>query len=116
MNDLVKKLSTVVGSEQISTDSSYLDEISWDALSEARIHPLHRPALAAPICAVMPRATEEVRQIVLFANAEKIPIVPYGGGSGLMGGALSVRPSIVMDLRAMNKVLEIDNDARSARV
>ena len=116
MNDLVKKLSTVVEPEQISTDSRYLDEISWDALSEARIHPLHRPALAAPICAVMPRATEEVRQIVLFANSEQIPLVPYGGGSGLMGGALSVRPSIVMDLRAMNKVLEIDNDARSARV
>ena len=116
MNDLVKKLSTVVGPEQISTDSRYLDEISWDALSEARIHPLHRPALAVPICAVMPRATEEVRQIVLFANAEKIPLVPYGGGSGLMGGALSVRPSIVMDLRPMNKVLEIDDDARSARV
>ena len=116
MNDLVKKLSTLVGPEQISTDSRYLDEISWDALSEARIHPLHRPALAVPICAVMPRATEEVRQIVLFANAEKIPLVPYGGGSGLMGGALSVRPSIVMDLRPMNKVLEIDDDARSARV
>jgi FAD/FMN-containing dehydrogenase len=116
MNDLVKKLSAVVGPEQISTDLRYLDEISWDALGETRIHPLHRPALATPICAVTPRATEEVRQIVLIANAEKIPIVPYGGGSGLMGGALSVRPSVVMDLRAMNKVLEIDIDARSARV
>ncbi len=116
MNELVKKLSTVIGSERISTESRYLDEISWDALSEARIHPLHRPVLATPICAVMPRATEEVRQVVLFANAERIPIVPYGGGSGLMGGALSVRSGIVMDLRAMNKVLDIDNDARSARV
>ena len=116
MNDIVKKLSTIIGSERISTDSRYLDEIAWDALSEARMHPLHRPALAAPVCAVMPQATEEVRQIVLFANAEKIPIVPYGGGSGLMGGALSVRSGIVMDLRAMNQVLEIDSDARSARV
>ncbi len=116
MKDLVKKLATVIGSERISTDPAYLDEIAWDALSEARIHPLHRPALAVPVCAVMPRATEEVRQIVLFANVEKIPIVPYGGGSGLMGGALSIRAGIVMDLRVMNQVLEIDRDARSARV
>lgn len=116
MNDLVKKISAVVGPQQISTDLDYLDELSWDALGEARIHPLHRPALATPICAVMPRATEEVRQIVLFANTEKIPIVPYGGGSGLMGGALSIRPSMVMDLRGLNKVLEIDSAARCARV
>jgi FAD/FMN-containing dehydrogenase len=116
MNDLVKKLAALIGSERISTDPGYLDEVAWDALSETRIHPLHRPALAAPICAVMPQATEEVRKIVVFANNEKIPIVPYGGGSGLMGGALSVRPGIVMDLRAMDKVLEVDSDARSARV
>jgi len=116
MDALVKKLSALVSPEQISTAPAYLDELSWDALSEARIHPLHRPERAAPICAVIPMTTEEVRQIVLLANAERIAIVPYGGGSGLMGGALSVRPSIVLDLRRMNKVLEIDSEARSARV
>jgi alkyldihydroxyacetonephosphate synthase len=116
MNDVAQKLSAFVSPEQISTDSAYLDELSWDALSEGRIHPLRRPPLAAPICAVMPTATEQVRKLMLFANAEKIAVVPYGGGSGLMGGALSVRPSIVLDLRAMNRVLEIDNAGRSARV
>jgi FAD/FMN-containing dehydrogenase len=116
MEALVKKLSALVSPERISTDPTYLDEVSWDALSEGRIHPLHHPELATPIFAVMPAATEEVRQIVLLANAEKIAIVPYGGGSGLMGGALSIRPSIVLDLRRMNKVLEIDNEARSTRV
>jgi FAD/FMN-containing dehydrogenase len=116
MDALVKKLSALLSPEQISTDPAYLDELSWDALSEARIHPLHQPELASPLCAVMPLATEEVRQIVLLANAEKIAIVPYGGGSGLMGGALSICPSIVLDLRRMNKVVEIDREARSTRV
>ncbi len=116
MNDLAKKLSTLIGAERVFTDSRYLDEIAWDALSESRIHPLHHPAPATPLCAVTPQATAEVQQIVRFANSEKIPIVPYGGGSGLMGGALSVGSGIVMDLRAMNHVLEIDNDARSACV
>jgi alkyldihydroxyacetonephosphate synthase len=116
METLAKKLSALMSPERISTEPAYLDELSWDALSEARIHPLHRPPLATPICAVMPVTTEEIRGIVLLANAEKIPIVPYGGGSGLMGGALSIRPSIVLDLRRMNKVLEIDEQARSTRV
>src|SRR5439155_34259 len=44
------------------------------------------------------------------------PVLPYGGGSGLMGGALSVRAGMVIDLRTMNRILEIDTGARSARV
>ena len=112
---LIDQLSRIVGSEGILTDPSRLDELSWDALSEGRLHPQRQPELAAPICAVAPVSTEEVRRIVLFANAEKIPIVPFGGGSGLMGGALSVCPAIVLDLRGMNRVLEIDTGARSAR-
>jgi alkyldihydroxyacetonephosphate synthase len=59
---------------------------------------------------------DEVRRIVLLANEQKIPIIPYGGGSGLMGAALSVQPGIVVDLRRMDRPLEIDIAARSARV
>jgi alkyldihydroxyacetonephosphate synthase len=116
MNDSVKSLSVIIAPERISSDPRHLDELSWDALSEGRLHPLRRPATAAPLCAVAPVSTEEIRQIVLYANGEKIPLIPYGGGSGLMGGALSIRPGIVLDLRRMDKVMEIDAAARSARV
>jgi FAD/FMN-containing dehydrogenase len=115
MNDILAKLSTWIDPARISTDAAQLDELSWDALSEGRIHPRHRPQLQTPVCAVAPQSTDEVRRIVHFANAENISLVPFGGGSGLMGGALSIRPSMVVDLRAMNRVLEIDSEARSAR-
>src|SRR5882724_9537063 len=116
MDNILTKLSTWIDPARISTDSVQLDELSWDALSEGRIHPRHHPQLQSPICVVRPQSTDEVRRIVQFANAEKISIVPFGGGSGLMGGALSIRPSMVVDLRAMNRILEIDVEARSARV
>ncbi len=110
------RLSQIVGAEHVITEQSRLDEISWDALSEGRIHPLKRPETTLPLCVVLPTSTAEVREIVLLANEEKVPIVPYGGGSGLMGGALSVKPGIVLDLRRMDKILEVDKEARSARV
>jgi alkyldihydroxyacetonephosphate synthase len=116
MDDPVKSLSAIIAPERISTNPRQLDELSWDALSEGRIHPSRRPEIAVPICAVAPVSTEEVREIVLHANREKIPLVPYGGGSGLMGAALSIRPAIVVDLRRMDKIIEIDASARSARV
>lgn len=113
---MIDQLSRIVGSERIFTDPTHLDEISWDALSAARLHPLRRPETASPLCVVLPVSAAEVRQVVLLANDEKVPIVPYGGGSGLMGGAISLQPGIVLDLRGMDKILEIDKEARTARV
>jgi len=116
MDQLGEKLSKIVERERISTNVEYLDELSWDALSVGRFHPRHQPELAAPLCAVAPVTTEEVRQIVRFANAEKLPVVPFGGGSGLMGGAMSIRPGLVLDLRRMNRIIHIDAESHSVRV
>ncbi len=116
VNNVASKLAKVINPARISVDPSRLDELSWDALSESRIHPRHRPQLHAPICAVKPQSTDEVRRIVQFANAEKIALVPFGGGSGLMGGALSIRPSVAIDLRDLSQILEVDVEAHSARV
>ncbi len=113
---IVGKLTKIVAAEYITTDESRLDELSWDALSEGRLHPSKRPQVIVPLCSVLPSSTDDVRRIVLLANEEKVPIVPYGGGSGLMGGALSVQAGIVIDLRRMDRVLEVDTEARSVRV
>src|SRR4029077_6723562 len=99
------KLAKIVAAEYITTDDSHLDELSWDALSEGRLHPSKRPQVIAPLCSVLPSSTDEVRRIVLLANEEKVPITPYGGGSGLMGGALSVQAGIVIDFRRMDRGL-----------
>ncbi len=113
---ILDRLSRIVGPEQVITEPERLEEISWDALSAGSMHPLRRPGVSKPLCVVLPLSTAEVREIVLLANEERLPIIPYGGGSGLMGGALSVRPGIVLDLRKMNKILAVDKESRSATV
>ncbi len=116
MGDLLDKLRTLIDPARVFTDFTHLDDLSWDALSEGRIHPLNRPPITLPLCTVQPCSTDEIRSIVQLANEERTPVVPYGGGSGLMGGALSVAPAIVLDLRLMAQVLEIDAEAQTARV
>jgi FAD/FMN-containing dehydrogenase len=113
---LIHRLAEFLPRERIITVESCLDEVSWDALSEGRVHPLKKPDTILPLCVVRPLSTAEVRAIVVFANEQKTPILPYGGGSGLMGGALSIQAGIVVDLREMNRIIEIDAAARSARV
>jgi alkyldihydroxyacetonephosphate synthase len=114
--EIVEKLAKLIPPESIITDETRLDELSWDALSEGRLHPAKRPEVTPPLCSVLPSSADDVRRIVLLANEEKVAIIPYGGGSGLMGGALSVQAGIVIDLRRMNQILEVDTEARSARV
>jgi alkyldihydroxyacetonephosphate synthase len=115
MSDIVAQLVEAIGADRVFTDPEKLDELSWDALSASRLPPEHRPEIITPLCAVAPAATEEVRRVVALANSERVPLVPYGGGSGLMGGALSIRRSIVIDLRAMDQIIEICEQSRSAR-
>ena len=116
MERIPAELARLIGSERISIDPAQLDELSWDALSEARIHPEHRPELHHPVCIVRPQSTEEVRRVIEFANKELISVVPFGGGSGLMGGALSIRSCVALDLRHMNRIIDVDPEARAARV
>jgi glycolate oxidase len=61
-----------------------------------------------PQVVVRPKSTEDVQSIVRIASAEKIPIVPRGGGTGLSGGALATNGGICLSLERMNKLVEID--------
>jgi FAD/FMN-containing dehydrogenase len=116
INGIVKKLSAALDPARVTIEPAVLDELSWDALSEGRMHPRHRTTVQSPVCVVRPESTGEVRAVVQLANRERIPLVPFGGGSGLMGGALSIVPCVAVDLRRMNRVIEVDRVSRSARV
>ena len=37
-----------------------------------------------------------------------MPVVPWGGGSGTQGGALPIHGGIVVDLKRLDRILEID--------
>jgi len=68
----------------------------------------------APAAVVLPRSTEEVRRVLAFANDAGLPVVPWGGATGLMGGARPGADSIVVDLRGMNRVRRIDRASCTA--
>jgi FAD/FMN-containing dehydrogenase len=71
---------------------------------------------AFPDFVVMPKTVEEVRQIVLLANREAIPIVPMGGGLTLSGLIRPLKGGMVMDMKRMNHILEVNEKSRYAVV
>ena len=65
---------------------------------------------------VMPKTTEEVQKIAKLANKEKIPLVPMGGGLTLSGLIIPVRGGIVLDMKRMDQILEINELSRYALI
>lgn len=69
----------------------------------------HPDNLAAGIAA-LPGSTLEVRAIVELCTAHKVPIVPHGGRTGLAGAGASLPGQLIVDLKALNKIVELDAD------
>jgi len=59
----------------------------------------------APMAVVAPSSTEEVAQVVRICAAHAIPIVPFGGGTGLVGGQVAegIEP-LVLSLERMTAI------------
>jgi len=64
--------------------------------------------IIAPAAVIWPRTAEEVSTVVRFASAAGLSVVPWGGGTGLMGGARPGPDSIVLDFRRMRRIRSID--------
>ncbi len=98
---LLDDLTGIVGKSNVSIDEAVLFLYSSDVAFESDIF---------PDIVVRPSTTEEVSQIVRYANDNKIPITPRGAGSGASGSAVAVKGGILLDLTRMNKILELDTD------
>jgi alkyldihydroxyacetonephosphate synthase len=62
----------------------------------------------SPIAVALPQSTDDVAMVIRFAADEGLSVVPWGGGTGLMGGARPSSDSIVLDFRGMHRVRAID--------
>jgi len=101
--NIIKELEEIVGKEFASNRSEDLYIYSQDPGA----------SLSRPVdFVVMPNTSKEVQKILKLANREKIPIVPMGGGLTLSGLVIPVKRGIVMDMKRMNKIIEVNELSR----
>ncbi len=113
---LIQSLARVVGEDNVLTGDEDLERYSTDALTPSRAFRA-APSLERTADAVVrPRSVREVSEVVKWASAHGLPIVPYGGGTGVMGAALPVRGGIVIDLKGLNTILDISPANRAVQV
>lgn len=105
-DDVVKELSDALGKENV------LSEMRHRIVRSASCSPfpIQQWKKHLPDIIVFPNSTEDVVEIVKIANKYNVPVVPRAGGSGLADGAVPLKHGIVIDIKKMNNILEIDEE------
>ena len=70
---------------------------------------------AAPLAVVRPGSTAEVAETLRLAARHGVPVVPVGGGTGLVGGSMTTG-GLMISLERMNRIRELRPEARLAVV
>ena len=65
---------------------------------------------------IFPLSTEEVSEVLRYANANRIPVTPRGAGTNLVGSTVPLEGGVILDLSRMNRILELDRDTMTAVV
>ena len=102
----IEALSAITGQDYVSVR----DEIHPDYTHDEMTH----YGCFDPELVIQPGCTEEVSQILAYANQEHLPVTTRGAGTGLCGGCVPIHGGIVMSMMRMNKILEIDEQTMNA--
>jgi len=111
--EAIKQFEAVVGKEWVFTSDEDVD-LYRDAYSPV----WDEPSEPIPSAAVAPDGVEQIQAVLRIANQYRIPLwtistgknLGYGGSAPLLGG------SVMLDLKRMNRVLEVNDKNHYALV
>ncbi len=72
-----------------------------------------------PDLVAFPRDESEIETVLSWCEAEGAAVIPFGGGTSVVGGVegrLAERPFVSLDLRRLDRVLEVDAESLAARI
>jgi FAD/FMN-containing dehydrogenase/NAD-dependent dihydropyrimidine dehydrogenase PreA subunit len=69
-----------------------------------------------PDFVVQPKTVDEIKQVLAFANENKVPVIPRGAASWGFGGVIPTNSGIVIDLSPFRKVLYLNKGQKTVTV
>ncbi len=96
--DAAEKLKRQLGDASVITDEGRLEELGGDKWFAHR-----RPDFAA-----CPKTSAEVAAVMKVASEYRLPVTTRGAGYGYVGGSVPVRGGVVLAMKGMNRIKEID--------
>ena len=101
----ISALKQAVGPSKVLTGDEIREEYLSDATPMYLALLLRGERLPRPSAVVKVEHEEDVVEVLNIALEYRVPVVPRGGGSGVVGGALPVEGGIMLDLRKLNSII-----------
>ncbi len=95
--ELVRRLIDLLGVEAVSTETAVREAHAGDRWFAREL----------PEVVVSPADTAQVSQLMRWATEHRVAVTPRGAGVGYVGGCVPVEAGILLNLRRMNRILEI---------
>ncbi len=95
--DIEKLLKTKLDDGQISVSETELFRHSHDESA----HPAVTPDV---VC--FPESTNDVKNVLEVARKNRVPVIPFGAGSGLEGQVIPINKGISINFERMNRVID----------
>ena len=105
------ELEEVVGEQNVSRRAvdRLIYSTDWSWMPQMWLDRGLQPS--KPDFIVHPGSTEEISNVLKIAKSYRIPVVPWGGGSGTQGGAIPTYGGIILDVKRLNQILEINENS-----
>ncbi len=104
---LLRRLQAVLPERCIISETESQRPFECDALTIYR---------ELPLLVVLPENVEQVQQVLRICHELAVPVVARGAGTGLCAGSMPHPEGLLLGLSKLDKVIEIDPLARTARV
>ena len=104
----MERLIDICGQDNVSVDPVDLDRYSCDALTPHRVFHDADILNALAWAVVKPGSADEVSQVMRLACDYEVPVVPHGGGTGVMGAAIPVQGGVILDLKGLDRVISVN--------
>lgn len=107
MSALKQEMLQIAGAEHVTDDGAARELMRADIWTRGE----------APEAIVAPSNTDELSRIVAVAARYKAPVLPRGGGMSYTAGYVgTARNAVLLDLRRMNRIQEINTSDMTVRV
>jgi len=108
VSDVAERLRAALG-PRVRTDAETLDAHRRDSWSLAQIHELLGRGAPRPLAVVRPETADEVATALRLCRDARVPVVPFGGGSGVCGGVEARPDVVVMSTRGLDGLVSLDS-------
>ncbi len=103
-NKVVDEIKKSIGKKKVSTKKTDLYSYPFDFWPITLHWIIKDKYPTLPIAVIWPNSYQDIQKTVKICKKHKIPVYPFGGGSGVLGGTVPKKSGVVIDLKKLRDI------------